>query len=342
MNKKSSNGYDSLTSINTLNFEKKSVLIIGGGEMGKQYAHALTKMNIQDVTIVSKTLKDPTEFSNKFQYNMLSEGFEKNLPKLKKMDLVIVATSTSLLIPATKLAIECGQNNILIEKPGSLYHKELSSLLTELKSQRIRIAYNRILYPSFHKLKSMTDNDGGITSCTFDFTEWVHRIPFGIYKEDEYQYWGIANSLHVISMAMELIGMPKNISTYQSGELEWHKSGSVFVGSGITEKNIPFSYHADWGSGGRWGVEVTTKNNVYRLIPLEELYVCPKGKVIWEQVNFVTAYPETKPGISEEIAVMLDHDLESKFEMISVEKAIEYNKLAEKIFSYDIHEHSTH
>ena len=160
MNKKSSNGYDSLTSISTLNFEKKSVLIIGGGEMGKQYAQALTKMNIQDVTIVSQTQKDPTEFSNKFQYNMLSEGFEKNLPKLKKMDLVIVATPTSLLIPATKLAIECGQNNILIEKPGSLYHKELSSLLTELKSQRIRIAYNRILYPSFHKLKSMTDNDG--------------------------------------------------------------------------------------------------------------------------------------------------------------------------------------
>ena len=57
MNKKSSNGYDSLTSISTLNFEKKSVLIIGGGEMGKQYARALTKMNIQDVTIVSKTLK---------------------------------------------------------------------------------------------------------------------------------------------------------------------------------------------------------------------------------------------------------------------------------------------
>ena len=155
MNKKSSNGYDSLTSISTLNFEKKSVLIIGGGEMGKQYARALTKMNIQDVTIVSKTLKDPTEFSNKFQYTVLSEGFEKNLPKLKKMDLVIVTTPTSLLIPATKLAIECGQNNILIEKPGSLYHKDLSSLLTELKSQRIRIAYNRILYPSFYKLKSM-------------------------------------------------------------------------------------------------------------------------------------------------------------------------------------------
>ena len=333
MNEKSSNGYVSVINIGTLNFEKKSVLIIGGGEMGKQYAHALTKMNIKNVTIVSQTQKDPKEFSDKFHYEFLSEGFEKNLPQLKKMDLVIVATPTPLLVPATKLAIKYGQNNILIEKPGSLYHEELSSILN-LKSQRIRIAYNRILYPSFQKLKSMTEDDGGITSCTFDFTEWVHRIPFGIYKDDEYQYWGIANSLHVISMAMEIIGMPKEISTYQLGSLEWHSSGSTFVGSGITQKNIPFSYHADWGSAGRWGIEVTTKNNVYRLIPLEELYVCPKGKVDWKPVKLEPSYPEIKPGISEEIAVMLHHDLESKLNMISLEKAIEYNKLAEKIFNY--------
>ena len=333
---KSSNNHNFLDNITKLNFEQKSVLIIGGGEMGKQYANALTKMNIKDVTVISKTQKDPTEFSNKFQYTMISEGFEKTLPKLKKMDLVIISTPTQLLVSATKFAIKCGQDNILIEKPGSLYHKELSSIISELKSQRIRIAYNRILYPSFHKLKSMIEIDGGITSCTFDFTEWVHRIPFGIYKEDEYQYWGIANSLHVISMAMELIGMPKDISTFQLGKLEWHKAGSAFVGSGITEKKIPFSYHADWGSGGRWGIEVTTKNNVYRLIPLEELYVCAKGKVNWEKVDFTVSYPEIKPGISEEIAIMLDYTLETDFEMISLEKAIEYNKLAEKIFNYNI------
>ena len=59
MNEKSSNVYVSVINIGTLNFEKKSVLIIGGGEMGKQYAHALTKMNIKNVTIVSQTQKDP-------------------------------------------------------------------------------------------------------------------------------------------------------------------------------------------------------------------------------------------------------------------------------------------
>ncbi len=335
MTEKFSNGYDLVTNINKLNFKNKSILIIGGGEMGKQYSHALTKMNIKNVTIVSQTSKDPKEFSDKFQYEFLSGGFEKNLPNFKKMDLVIVSTPTPLLIPATKLAIQCGQDNILIEKPGSLYHKELSSLLTNLKSQRIRIAYNRILYPSFQKLKSMIENDGGITSCTFDFTEWIHRIPFGIYKEDEYQYWGIANSLHVISMAMEIIGMPTDISTYQSGRLDWHSSGSIFVGSGITEKNIPFSYHADWGSAGRWGIEIITKNNAFRLIPLEELYVCPKGKVDWKSIDLKPSYPEIKTGIAEEIAIMLNYELECDSNMMTLEKAIKYNKLAEKIFNYN-------
>ncbi|WP_182126145.1 Gfo/Idh/MocA family oxidoreductase [Nitrosopumilus sp. b2] len=335
MTEKFPTGYDLVTNIHKSNFENKSVLIIGGGEMGKQYSHALTKMNIKNVTIISQTSKDSKEFSDKFQFEFLSGGFEKNLPSLEKMDLVIVATPTPLLLPATKLAVEYGQDNILVEKPGSLYHKELLSLLKNLKSQRIRIAYNRILYPSFQKLKSMIENDGGVTSCTFDFTEWIHRIPFGIYKDDEYQYWGIANSLHVISMAMEIIGMPTNISTYQLGSLDWHNSGSTFVGSGITDKNISFSYHADWGSAGRWGIEIITKNNAFRLIPLEELYACPKGKVDWKQIELEPSYPEIKTGIAEEIAVMLDPKLEQNLNMITLEKSIKYNKLAEKIFNYN-------
>ena len=61
-----------------------------------------------------------------------------------------------------------------------------------------------------------------------------------------YSRWGISNSLHVISMAMELIGMPKDISIHQFGKLDWYPSGSVFVGNGISRNDMPFSYHADW------------------------------------------------------------------------------------------------
>jgi len=47
-------------------------------------------------------------------------------------------------------------------------------------------------------------------------------------------------------MAMELIGMPKDISIHQFGKLDWYPSGSVFVGNGISRNDMPFSYHADW------------------------------------------------------------------------------------------------
>lgn len=326
--------YQWLTNIDALKLENKSILILGAGEMAKHYSLALSKMNIKDVTIISRSQKEPSEFSNKFKFQILSGGFEKQLPSMGKKDLVIIATPTPLLIPATKLAIECGQTNILVEKPGSLYHNELSSLIKKLKTQRVRIAYNRLLYPSFHKLKSLVEKDGGISSCRFNFTEWIHRIPFERYQRDEYERWGISNSLHVISMAMELIGMPKKISTYQASKLDWHQAGSIFVGSGITEKNIPFSYHADWGGGGRWEVEVMTKKNIYRLIPLEELYVCAAGSIKWEPVSLKSAYPDVKAGIAEEIAVMLSDDVEDTIGMISIDKVVELNKLAERIFGY--------
>jgi len=327
--------YDWITNIDALKFDDKSVLIIGAGEMAKQYSLALSKMNIKNVTIISKSQKKYSEFSNKFKFQILDGGFEKQLPSVSKKDLVIVATPTPLLIPATKLAIECGQITILVEKPGSLYHKELSSLIKKIKTQRVRIAYNRLLYPSFQKLKSLVEEDGRISSCRFNFTEWIHRIPLERYQKDEYERWGISNSLHVISMAIELIGMPQKISTYQYGKLDWHQAGSIFVGSGISEKNIPFSYHADWGGGGRWEVEVITKKNIYRLVPLEDLYVCTVGSVNWEKIPLKIAYPDVKAGIAEEIAVMLSDDIEDKIEMVSIDKAVEFNNLAERIFGYD-------
>ena len=156
-------------------------------------------------------------------------------------------------------------------------------------------------------------------------------------KKDEpevYHRWGISNSLHVISMAFELIGMPKDIQTYQHGKLDWHPTGSIFVGSGISDKEIPFSYNADWGSGGRWGIEVNTKENSYQLIPLEELYVCPKGSTIWNCVPFDSAFPDVKQGIAEEVAIMLDDQNQKKIELPTLEMAAKLIKFGEKIFGY--------
>lgn len=327
--------YEKLLNINKFNFEKKKVLIIGGGYIGTEYCNALKTMGIKEVTIITQTEKTALKCCAKFGYTALYGGYEKILPSLNgNFDLIIVATPVHLLKPVADFSVELGHKNILVEKPGSLYSPELEKWSKASNAARIRIGYNRLLYPSLWKLIDISLNKEPITSCFYTFTEWVRTINFTNNEPECYQRWGIANSLHIISMAHFLIGLPKEISVYKRGYLSWHPIGSIFVGSGITNKEIPFSYHANWRSGGRWGIEVMTPSNVFRLIPLEELYKCAKGNVSWERIEVNAAYPQVKPGIAEEIAVMLESELEEYFPLLSLKEVMLYTKLAEKIFGY--------
>ena len=328
--------YEDLTKVNLLDFSKKSVLIIGAGYIANQYAIALSKLKIKNVTILGKSKENLQKFKEFTNFEIINGGYERNLSKIKKKDLVIIATPIEELMNTTKKVIENGHSRILIEKPGSVFKNDLLELKKIIKKEKVRIAYNRFFYPSFHKLLSLVESEGGITSCKFDFTEWLHTIEIEKYNTKICNRWGISNSLHVISMVLGLIGMPKKISACQMGGLEWHPTGSIFVGNGISEKDIPFSYHANWGGGGRWGIEVMTKENIYRLIPLEKLFVSKKGSTKWEEVNLQNTFLDVKEGIAEEIATMLNDELDKKIGMISLSDAIEFNEIAEKIFGYEI------
>ena len=54
--------------------------------------------------------------------------------------------------------------------------------------------------------------------------------------------------------------------------------------------------------------------------------------VNWEEIPLDISYPDVKPGIAEEITAMLTDDKD--LGLITLEKASEYNKLAEKILNY--------
>lgn len=324
--------YRYISNLKPKNLQKKSILIIGSGYMAEQYSNALSKIGITDVTILGNQKNKVDKISKKYNFTPIYGGFKKHLPKINVKDLVIIATPIPLLISATKLALKTGQKNILIEKPGDLYFNSLRSLEKESKYKKIRLGYNRLCYPSFYKLSELVKNDGGITSCHFTFTEWIHKINLNAYSKPVLSRWGISNSLHVISMAMKLIGMPKTIHCYQKGHLTWHKSGSIFVGSGISDKNIPFSYHSNWNSSGRWGIEIMTKKNSYRLMPLEQVFKCKKGYTNWESISLKKSFPTVKEGIAEEIFSMLD--INPKIDLVTLSEGSSYIKLAEKIFNY--------
>jgi predicted dehydrogenase len=327
------NSYDIISNINELNFQNKSILIIGSGEMAKQYAIVLYEMKIKNVSILSRNKDSVKQLCNEFDYIPIYGDLNEELSKIPEKDLTIIATSADSLYSVTKSVIQNNQKNILIEKPGSLYSDELLDLNQNLKNSRVRIAYNRLTYPNFHKLKSII-NEEGISSCNFNFTELSHFINFEKWNQIVYSRWGIINSLHVISMVFELIGFPKDYKFYNLGSLEWHPTSSVFAGSGKSEKGILFSYHADWNSAGRWGIEIMTKNNAYKLISLEELFVRYKNTFEWNKISFNVAYPRIKQGIAEQIAVMLEKSLELKIPLVTLEKGAKLITIAEEMLGY--------
>jgi len=320
-----------ISKINYIKFSKKSVLIIGGGGIVKDYVKALKLMKIDDITVIAKTGKTVKNLRIQNDVNLIIGGFESNLQKMTQKDLVIIALPITLLSNATNLAIKYGQKNILIEKPGALFSKYLEKI--NCKNQKIRIAYNRLVYPSFQKLLQLSKKEG-ITSCKFTFTEWVDKIDFKKGEKEVFSRWGISNSLHVISMAFEIIGLPKEMASFRKSKFDWHPNGTTFVGSGISKRGIPFSYHADWKSSGRWGIEIMTEKNAYRLIPLENLQVCKKNSTEWKSVSFKIAFPEIKAGIAEELAIMLNDKKNNKIDLTTLKTGITYIKIAEKIFGY--------
>ena len=328
--------YQKLIHINELDFSNKEVVIVGAGWMADQYCQALQAMGIHTVIVISRKEESARQCCAKYGYQPYHGGYQDVLPKLANTDLVIISTPVHELRPAADRAATLGYKNILVEKPASLYSEDLLIWEDELqgKDVRVRIAYNRLTYPNYIKLKEIVQSEGGVTSCRYTFTELVHTINFHNNRPDVYERLGISNSLHVISMAHDLIGMPKELNAYQFGHLDWHPAGDRFVGAGITEFDIPFSYHGDWGSAGRWSIEVMTQENAYRLMPLEQIYRCKRGMFDWERMDFSTPYPDVKQGIAEEIAIMLNPAMENDIPLVTLNKAASFTRFAEKIFNY--------
>ena len=95
----------------------------------------------------------------------------------------------------------------------------------------------------------------------------------------------MSNSTHVVDLAFNLGGLPKELASYTSGSLDWHPSASVFCGAGKSDKNALFNYAANWESAGRWSIEILTKNHKLILRPMEKLQIQNRGSIA---LNFVS------------------------------------------------------
>tara|TARA_Y100000590_G_scaffold141270_3_gene162064 strand:- start:7964 stop:8938 length:975 start_codon:yes stop_codon:yes gene_type:complete len=259
---------------NLKNFTK--VLVVGSGYMATEYAKVLTGLNIE-YEVVGRGVSNCEKMESEFSVKVHSGGIEHFLSNniLSEYSHIINTVNINFLNETTQSLINAGAEKILLEKPGDLNISGLKKIsdLSKMNGAEVLIAYNRRFYSSIEKLKNLVKKDGGIKSIHFEFTEWIHTIKESDYDKKSLNKWIIANSSHVIDTVFYLIGNPKIINPNIMGKskISWHPSGSIFTGSGISTENIPFTYHANWLSSGRWNIEILTNRRCFYLKPMEIL-----------------------------------------------------------------------
>ena len=314
------------------------ILIIGTGYIAQEYLKVLTYLKINCI-IVGRGESNLIKIKNKFPNHKYHSGGLENYIKqnsIKQFTHFINLVNIEYCIAITQLLLNHGAKKILLEKPGGLNIYELTSIRDSANNFNadIVIGYNRRFFESINKLIELSNFDGGIENIHFEFTEWVHTINKDDYSSETLDKWIISNSSHVIDTVFYLIGLPKQITTKTLGanKIDWHKSGSIFVGSGISSREIPFSYNTNWNSAGRWAIEVTTNTKRYYLKPMEELYVQNKGQINITEIKL----PEDKdkkfkPGMFDLITSFLNNETEK---LLSITEQLEHIKIYNQIGAY--------
>jgi predicted dehydrogenase len=257
--------------------------LLGAGNMAAEYVKVLQSLEI-NFLVIGRGKPRVDEMATKFNLKAIHGGlttynasFTGTLP-----EFAIVAVQDESLTAVTLELIGLGIKNILVEKPAGLNYDSVLSLAASAAKAGVRlsVAYNRRFYTSINYLKERIEAEGGITSVSFEFTEWIHTIDPNKYPAEVLSRLVVSNSSHVIDTVFHLAGRPRILHSHVSGNaVEWHPAGSVFTGSGVTEKEVPFSYSSNWGAPGRWAIEISTTQRRYYLKPLERLAVQEKGSV---------------------------------------------------------------
>jgi len=314
---------------------KKSIWIVGAGNITVDYVSVLNELN-HDYLIIGRGIATAKNCEEATGRKVISGGltsFLESNPNLPTS--AIVAVGIEELHATTLLLLNYGVKNILVEKPAGLSKSDLSSICyaAATLSSNVFVAYNRRFYASVSHAKKIINDDGGVQSFNFEFTEWSHQVEELPISVNIKKHWFLANSSHVIDLAFFLGGKPKEFCTYTAGSLTWHPSASIFCGAGISESGALFNYQANWQSSGRWSVEVLTK--FHRLIfrPLEKLLIQKVGSLSADNVNIDYSDDiKFKPGFYHQVKNFLDNNHQNLCSINEQLSSVQvYNKMANYI-----------
>lgn len=283
------------------------LLIVGAGSMAQ--AHALAARELGCAPLAVTRRQDSAEqFSTVTGFPATGGGLAAWLENNNPPAAAVVAISVDHLASSTELLLASGVKRILVEKPGGVNAEELSGLAAaaQLAHAQVFVGYNRRFYGSTALARELLDEDGGPTSCRFDFTEVAEAAQSSHHSDSVKQAWLLANSSHVIDLAFFLAGPPTLLQAFADGSLPWHPLAARFSGCGMTKLGVNFSYHADWTAPGRWSVDIRSRRRRFLFEPLEQLRVQSPGSFEVVPVEFDDACDRRhKPGILKQLEMFL-------------------------------------
>jgi predicted dehydrogenase len=250
------------------------VLLIGTGEMAESYVKVLQNLDVQ-FEVIGRSEDHCLDFQKKTGVSPISGG----IFSLQNFDfsqyVSIVAVGIAELSEVTNFLIVHGSKRILVEKPGALRIGDLiqSYELAKTFGAKVYVAYNRRFYSSVLKARELIEKSGGVRKIHFEFTEFSDEIAQSSHTSLVKNRWILANSSHVLDLFIFLCGSPLKYDLYHKDSLDWHVSGSLFCGAGITDSGALFSFSTDWKAPGRWKIDITTGENRIELKPLEKINI---------------------------------------------------------------------
>ena len=265
----------------------KNILIVGAGNIAKEYCRILKSMHFSP-DIVCRSEQKAQSFHDEEGVRVFSGGIEAFLhDNTTAYDYAIVAVDVESLCEVSCQIIQSGIKKVLVEKPGGMNRTEIekTAALAETNDASVYIAYNRRFYAATEKALQIIKEDGGVQSFQFEFTEWTHVIEPLPHSKRIKENWFFANSTHVVDLAFFLGGEPKEIKCYTAGSLNWHSNAAVYAGAGIANKGALFTYSANWAAPGRWAVEILTQKHRLIFKPMEKLSIQNTGSVKVDSVE---------------------------------------------------------
>ncbi len=268
------------------NLNPKNIILLGAGPMAREYSKILKHLG-KDFIVIGKSCEGVKKFQEDTGVPALSGGISKWNGISTDLEYGIIAVNCEELANTAIDLMKKGVRKILLEKPAGLTTQEIRTVSQYSKKTGtwIVVGYNRRFYASVRECKKLIEDDGGVLSFNFDFTEWCDRIPKKLKNSTTGKYWFLANSSHVIDMAFYLGGEPKELHTYTTGGNKWHPTATIFSGAGITHSGALFSYQSNWDAPGRWGIEVLTRKHRYIFRPLEKLKILKHNTVSIEPIK---------------------------------------------------------